>query len=73
MKIVKLQMILIVIVIEKVGIIERKKRGVTPAKSLRRGRSDDSESDTDGGSQKSLKHSTGACFQSLKNGQEYRK
>ena len=42
-------------VLEKVRVIERKRKGVTTAKSLKRGRSDDSESDTDGGSQKSLK------------------
>ena len=40
-----------------VRMIERKKRGISPTKSQRRGRSDDSESDTDGGSQKSLKFS----------------
>ena len=42
-------------VLEKVRIIERKRRGLSPTKSQIRNRSDDSESETDGSSQKSLR------------------
>ena len=40
---------------EKVRIIERKRKGISPTKNLRRGRSDDSGSETDGSSQKSIR------------------
>ena len=42
-------------VLEKVRIIERRRRGMSPTKGTIRGRSDDSDSETDGGSQKSLR------------------